>query len=312
MAVDLSVECMGLSFQNPVLVASGTFGYGDEYYDIMPFRLLGGLVTKTITARVRPGNPPPRVVETDAGMLNSIGLANVGLEAFLRDKLPWILQHAGPSRIVVNFAGFSVDEYLELGAVLGRTPGIDALEVNLGCPNVRAGHIHFGADPEGVRQVISGVRGKTALPIVAKLTPNVTDIASLAQNAVEAGADCVSLINTLPGMKIDVQRRKPVLGMGFGGLSGPAIRPVGVACVYKVYQRLRQIGSKAAIIGIGGITSGCDALEYILAGARLVQVGTASFVHPQAAKTVVDELERYCAERNIESISELIGAAHEE
>ncbi|MBN2289102.1 MAG: dihydroorotate dehydrogenase [Candidatus Glassbacteria bacterium] len=310
MAARLTVDCLGLSFQNPVLVASGTFGYGDEYYDIMPFSRLGGLVTKTVTAAPRQGNPPPRVVETDSGMLNSIGLANVGLEVFIREKLPWIVQHAGGARVVVNFAGFSVDEFIGVGAGLAGCRGIDALEVNLGCPNVKAGSIHFGADPATVREVIAGLRGEVGLPLVAKLTPNVADIAALAEVAVEAGADALSLINTLPGMKIDVKKRKPALGMAFGGLSGPALRPVGVACVYKVYRRLQEMGAGVPVIGIGGIATGPDALEYILAGARLVQVGTASFVNPLAAGQVVAELAAWCENEGIGDLSELVGVAH--
>lgn len=306
-----TVRCMGLSFQNPVLVASGTFGYGDEYYDIMPFSSLGGLVTKTITAARREGNPPPRIVETDAGMLNSIGLANVGLECFLAEKLPWIAEHAGPARVIVNIAGFSVDEFVEVAAAVGSRPEVDALEINLGCPNVHAGYIHFGADRESVRRVISGVRKKVSLPVIAKLTPNVTDIASLAEVAIDAGADALSLINTLPGMKIDVAKQRPVLGMGFGGLSGPAIRPVGVACVYKVYQHMQRMGARVPIIGIGGISCGTDALEYILAGASLVQVGTASFVHPQASGNVARQLAEYCETEGIASISDLVGLAQQ-
>ena len=306
-----TVRCMGLSFQNPVLVASGTFGYGDEYYDIMPFSSLGGLVTKTITAARREGNPPPRIVETDAGMLNSIGLANVGLECFLTEKLPWIAKHAGQARVIVNIAGFSVDEYVEVAAAVGSTPGPDALEINLGCPNVRAGYVHFGADPESVHAVISGVRKKVSLPVIAKLTPNVTDIAALAEVAVDAGADALSLINTLPGMKIDLSKRRPVLGMGFGGLSGPAIRPVGVACVYKVYQHMQGMGAQVPIIGIGGICCGADALEYILAGASLVQVGTANFLHPRTPGNVACELAEFCENEQVGNVSDLVGLAHE-
>lgn len=306
-----TVRCMGLSFQNPVLVASGTFGYGDEYYDIMPFSSLGGLVTKTITAARREGNPPPRIVETDAGMLNSIGLANVGLECFLAEKLSWIAEHAGPARVIVNIAGFSVDEFVEVAAAVGSRPEVDALEINLGCPNVHAGYIHFGADRENVRRVISGVRKKVSLPVIAKLTPNVTDIASLAEVAIDTGADALSLINTLPGMKIDVAKQRPVLGMGFGGLSGPAIRPVGVACVYKVYQHMQRMGARVPIIGIGGISCGTDALEYILAGASLVQVGTASFVHPQAPGNVARQLAEYCETEGIASIFDLVGLAQQ-
>ena len=197
-------------------------------------------------------------------------------------------------------------------ARLGRCKGIDALEVNLGCPNVKAGYIHFGAEAAGVREVIGRLRSKVNLPLVAKLSPNVTDIAALAAEAVEAGADALSLINTLPGMKIDVNTRKPVIGMAFGGLSGPAIRPVGVACVYKVFQQIRNMGAEVPIIGIGGICTAWDALEYILAGARLVQVGTAGFVHPRAAQNVIDELAAWCDTEGVDDISDLVGQAHEQ
>ncbi len=306
----LKIRALGLEFQNPVLVASGTFGYGDEYYDVMPFSELGALVTKTITREVRKGNPPPRIVETDSGMLNSIGLANVGLEAFLAEKLPWIVEHAGNSRVVVNVAGFSVDEFIEVASVAGAAKGVDALEVNLGCPNVKAGYVHFGADNESVRTVVGGIRAQVDIPLIAKLTPNVTDIAALAEAAVEAGADALSLINTLPGMKIDVARRKPAIAMGFGGLSGPAIRPVGVACVYKVYQRMVSMDHPVPIVGIGGICNAVHALEYIMAGASMVQVGTGSFLHPQTARQVIEGLDQWCREQGVENISELVGVAH--
>jgi len=310
MAVDLSVHALGLEFQNPVLVASGTFGYGDQYEDIMPIRELGALVTKTITPRMRPGNPPPRVVETDSGMLNTIGLANVGQDEFLREKLPWIIAHRGAARVIVNVAGFADEEFAEVAAAVGEAPGVDALEVNLGCPNVKAGYIHFGADPDSVKRIVSLVRGQVSRPIIAKLSPNVTDIAALAEAAVAAGADAVSLINTLPGMKIDINKRRPVLSQGFGGLSGPAVRPVGVACVYKVYRRLSEAGMSAPIVGIGGIGCGSDALEYILAGASLVQVGTASFVRPRAAAETVAGIAEICARQGVKRVTELVGAAH--
>lgn len=310
MDADLKIRCLGLEFQNPVLVASGTFGYGDEYFDVMPFSELGALVTKTITRQVRKGNPTPRIVETDSGMLNSIGLANVGLDVFLAEKLPWIVEHAGNSRVIVNVAGFSEEEYVEVAEAIGKQAGVDALEVNLGCPNVKAGYIHFGADCESVHRVVTQVREVTGLPLIVKLTPNVTDIAALAASAIEAGADALSLINTLPGMKIDVKRRKPVLALGFGGLSGPAIRPVGVACVYKVYQQMLRMDHPVPIVGIGGICSAEHALEYIMAGASLVQVGTASFVNPHAARHVIEGLIEWLAEREIGSVAELIGAAH--
>ena len=310
MDADLKIRALGLEFANPVLVASGTFGYGDEYWDVMPFSELGAIVTKTITRQVRKGNPAPRIVETDSGMLNSIGLANVGLEVFLAEKLPWIAEHAGDARVIVNVAGFSVEEFIEVAGAVGAAPGVDALEVNLGCPNVKAGYIHFGADCESVRTVIGGIRKVTSLPIIAKLTPNVTDIAALAEAAVEAGAEALSLINTLPGMKIDVKRRKPVLALGFGGLSGPAVRPVGVACVYKVYQQMLRMDHPVPIIGIGGIMNAEHALEYIMAGASMVQVGTASFVQPNSARQVIKGLGEWCDEQGIGSVAELIGAAH--
>ena len=310
MADRLKVHAMGLAFQNPVLVASGTFGYGDEYWEVLPFSRLGGLVTKTITASSREGNPPPRIVETGRGMLNSIGLANVGLEKFLAEKLPWIAEHANQARVVVNVAGFSTEEFVEVASAVGARREVDALEINLGCPNVKAGYIHFGADPESIRRVIAGIRRKANIPLIAKLTPSVTDIAALAEAAVDAGADGLSLINTLPGMKIDVKRCRPVLAMGFGGLSGPAVRPVGVACVYKVYQQLTRMQAPVPIIGIGGITCAADALEYVMAGASLVQVGTQNFVHPQAAGLVIEGLEEYCDSGNTR-LSDLVGIAHE-
>ena len=311
MAALLKIECLGMTFQNPVLVASGTFGYGDEYWEVMPFSELGGIVTKTISRAPRAGNPPPRIAETDSGMLNSIGLANVGLDVFIESKLPWIIEHRGESKVIVNFAGFSEEEYIEVGHRLGKYPQIDALEVNLGCPNVNAGYIHFGACPETVGRVIRGIRENCGIPLFAKLTPNVTDIAALAQAAVEAGASGISLINTMPGMAIDVRRRSPKLALGFGGLSGPAIRPIGVACVYKVYQRLREMGRPdVPIMGIGGIASGEDALEYILAGAALVQVGTANFLHPQMPRKVVNGIRAYCEEHGVEDIRDLVGDAN--
>ena len=306
----LKIKALGLEFQNPVMVASGTFGYGDEYFDVMPFSELGALVTKTITREVRKGNPPPRIVETDSGMLNSIGLANVGLEVFLAEKLPWIVEHAGDANVVVNVAGFSEDEFIEVASEVGAAEGVDALEVNLGCPNVKAGYVHFGADCDTVSSVVSRIVAKVKIPVLVKLTPNVTDIAALAGAAVEAGADALSLINTLPGMKIDVKRRKPVIARGFGGLSGPAVRPVGVACVYKVYQQMLRMDHPVPIVGIGGICNAEHALEYIMAGASLVEVGTASFVNPNAARLVIEGLAGWCGENEVENISDLVGAAH--
>ena len=299
--LDLGVDVGPLHLKNPVLAASGTFGYGQEFETVMDLSRLGGIVTKAITLEPRLGNPTPRIVETASGMLNSIGLANVGVAAFVRDKMPF-LRSCGTA-VIVNVAGRSMDEYVEVARRLDDCPGIHALEINISCPNVKEGGLAFGADPKVAAAVIEAVRGVTQLPLIAKLTPNVTDIAGIAEAVQEVGADAVSLINTLVGMAIDVTRRRPELGGVTGGLSGPAIKPVALAMVWKVAQAVR-----IPVIGMGGIMTAEDALEFMMAGAVAVQVGTANFVDPTSTIWIVEGLEDYLRERGMGSVKEIIGA----
>ncbi len=299
----MEVHAFGLRFANPVLTASGTFGYGSELAGSCPLTALGGLVTKGISLAPRAGNPEPRICETAAGMLNSIGLANVGLRAFLEEKLPF-LRDCG-TRVLVNFFGETEDDYLRCAEGLsGHGPGIDGLELNISCPNVKAGGLEFGVVPEVAGRLCERVRGATDLPLVVKLTPNVTDVVALARACVQGGASGLSLINTLRGMAIDARTRRPRLARVFGGLSGPAIKPVALRLVHEVARA--RLG--VPIIGIGGIMSGEDAAEFLLAGATLVQVGTASFVRPDAAARVAEELLGYCAAQQVSDVSELTGA----
>lgn len=300
----MGVELFGVEFQNPVMVASGTFGYGDEFSDLIGISELGSLVTKTITPEPRAGNPPPRVHETASGMLNSIGLANVGLERFVSEKWPWIADHRGDARVIVNIGGRSAGEFAGMADRITRLEGVDALEVNLSCPNVEAGGAKALARGGRIGEVIRAVRDHSGRPIIAKLSPNhLLGIEEMAAEAVEAGSDALSLINTLLAMDIDVERRRPVLGRGTGGLSGPAILPVGLYAVRAVATAV-----DVPIIGIGGISCAEDALKFLIAGASAVQVGTANFVNPIVCREIVEGLERYIREREIESVSTLIGA----
>jgi dihydroorotate dehydrogenase (NAD+) catalytic subunit len=307
-APNMSVTVGGLTLANPVLAASGTFGYGREYTPHLDLTALGGLVTKGVSLKPRAGNAPPRIRETACGMLNAIGLANVGLEVFLKEKLPFLagLKAKGLA-VVVNLYAESVAEFAELAGSLAEAgaAGVSALEVNVSCPNVKGGGMAFGVDPVAVaevtREVARAVAG--ALPVWVKLTPNVTDPVPLARAALENGAQAVSLINTLLGMAIDARTRRPRLANGYGGLSGPAIKPVGLRMVHQV---ARAIGG-AAIVGLGGIMSGEDAAEYMLAGARAVQVGTASFVDPGACARIAGELMDFCREQGVADVNELVG-----
>ncbi len=301
---DLSVNLGPLHLQNPVTVASGTFGWGDDYADFFPPRMLGALTTKTITLQPREGNPPPRVAETPSGMLNSIGLQNPGLEAFVADILPRV-ERLGPP-VIVSVAGESQEEYLQLAARLAECPSAAALELNLSCPNVPRGGLEFGVDPSVVSQLVAAVRQQWPRTLLVKLSPNVTDIDALAQAAVNAGGDALALINTIIGMRIDVERRRPFLRRGVGGLSGPAIRPVAVRMVWQVHRRLPSV----PLVGMGGIACAEDALEFILAGATAVAVGTANFVNPRAPADVLDGLKAYLEREQETSIRDLIGAAH--
>jgi dihydroorotate dehydrogenase (NAD+) catalytic subunit len=301
MSTDLSIRIGSLRLKNPVLAASGTFGYGEEFSDYIDLKGLGGLITKSISLHPRAGNPPPRIAETPAGMLNAIGLANVGVERFIEEKLPFLRSSGIP--VIVNIACPSVDEYAEVTERLKGCAGLAGIEVNISCPNVEREGMAFGVDPETAHEVIRAVRRRTALPLIAKLTPNVTDIVSIARSVIDAGADAISLINTLVGMAVDVRTRRPKLANVTGGLSGPAVRPVALAMVWKVAQCV-----SVPVIGIGGIMSADDALEFFIAGATAVQIGTAHFVDPEAALRVIEGLRTFLEGEGVESIRDLIGS----
>lgn len=303
MSVSTAVQIAGLRLKNPVMTASGTVGFGEEYAGYVDWSHLGALVIKTVTWEPRAGNPPPRIAETPAGTLNAVGLQNPGVEVLVRDILPRISRCAVP--IIASIAGNTVEEYARLAARLDGVPGIAALELNISCPNVKAGGIVFGTLPEMAAEVVRQAKENTGLPVIAKLTPNVTDIRTIALAAAAAGADALSLINTLTGMVIDVEQRRPLLGNITGGLSGPAVRPVAVRAVWQVYEAV-----DLPLIGMGGIMTARDALEFILAGARAVAVGTAHFVNPGAAAEVAAGLTCYLEEQGIADINELVGAAH--
>lgn len=297
---DLSVSIGSLRLKNPVLVASGTFGYGAEYGRFLDLSRLGGIVTKTLTPTPWPGNPPPRAAETAAGMLNSIGLQNVGVEAFIRDKMPYL--RTLDTALIVNVGGGPLEEFVAVMERLADCAGVDAIEVNMSCPNV-AGGMDFSTDPRRAGDLISTLRRHTHLPLIAKLTPNVTDITEIAASVADSGADAISAINTLRGMAIDVKTRRPRLGAVMGGLSGPAIKPVALAAVYRIVRRV-----SIPVIGIGGIMSAEDALEFLIAGATAIQVGTANFVEPRTGTTVIEGLNDWLKTTAVSSIRELIGS----
>jgi dihydroorotate dehydrogenase (NAD+) catalytic subunit len=285
--------------RNPVLTASGTFGYAQEFEPYLDLNRLGGLIVKTITRLPRAGNPAPRVAETAAGMLNAIGLQNVGVEAFIQEKLPFLRRLAPP--LIVNVAGESVEDFRELTKRLSDQEGVAGIELNISCPNV-AGGLDFSVDPTLTYRVVKAAREATHLPVIPKLSPNVTDIRAVARAAEDGGASGISLINTLLGMAIDVRTRRPKIANITGGLSGPAIRPVAVRMVWQVSSVV-----KVPVLGMGGIVTGEDAAEFILAGATAVAVGTANFLDPTCTGTVIDGLERYCAAHGIWQIRELLG-----
>ena len=300
MTVDLAPSRAGaLVLRNPVLIASGTFGYGTEYQSIFDIQRLGAIICKTATRHPRSGNAPSRIAETPSGMLNSIGLQNVGVEAMVRDKAPTWANWQVP--VIVNIAAESGTEFAEMAGMLDGVSGVAGLELNISCPNV-AGGLDFGTDPVLTAEVVTAVRRSTKLPVIAKLTPNVTDIVSVARACEDAGADAVSLINTLVGMVIDIRARRPILGTVSGGLSGPAIKPVALAAVYRVAG---AVG--IPVIGIGGIRTAEDALEFMMAGASAVQVGSVSFVHPWTAPTILSGLEAWCHDEGITAIRDLVG-----
>ncbi|MDI6801616.1 MAG: dihydroorotate dehydrogenase [Thermodesulfovibrionales bacterium] len=298
---NLSVNIAGLKLKNPVMTASGTFGYGEEYSEFVDLNKLGAIVVKGLSLIPKDGNPTPRVVETPAGMLNAIGLQNVGIKAFIKGKLPFLRQFQTP--VIANFFGDSIDEYVRAAGELSSADGIHALEMNISCPNKQAGWIVFGTDPKIMEQVIAAVRRTTALPLIVKLSPNVTDIGFMSKVAENSGADAISLINTITGMVVNIKERKPVLANITGGLSGPAIRPVAVRMVWEVYKSVR-----IPIIGMGGIMTANDALEFLIAGARAVAVGTANFVNPTATIEIIQGIERFLAEDGLSDINEIIGS----
>lgn len=302
---DLTVRLGPLELKNPVIAASGTFGYGEEYASLVDLNRLGAVVVKGLSLKPMAGNPPPRIVETPGGMLNAIGLANIGVEAFLKEKLPRL--RGVDTQVIVNIYGHHIDEYGELASALKGVPGIAALEVNISCPNVECGGMAFGVDPEVSARVTERVVRNTDKPVIVKLSPNVTDIRVIAGAVEGAGAHAVSLINTLTGMAIDVERRRPVLANGVGGLSGPAIKPVAVRMVYQVSRAVR-----IPVIGLGGIMDHRDALEFLLAGASAVQVGTANFVNPRACLDILDGLREYCTAQGVGAIAALVGALRTE
>jgi dihydroorotate dehydrogenase (NAD+) catalytic subunit len=298
--MNLEVSIGRLKLKNPVMTASGTFGYGEEYSEFIDLSRLGAVVVKGLSLLPKEGNPPPRIVETASGMLNSIGLQNIGIERFIKEKLPFLKQFN--TAVIVNFFGDSIEEYVSAAQRLSCADGIDALEMNISCPNKQAGWCIFGTDPKVTYDVVSAVRKKTDRTLIVKLSPNVTDIALMAKVAEDAGADAVSLINTLTGMAIDIQTRKPRLANIRGGLSGPAIKPIAVRMVYEVKQAVQ-----VPIIGMGGIMNSDDAIEFIIAGATAVAVGTANFVNPAATIEILDGIAEYMKAHEIEDISSLTG-----
>lgn len=299
---DLSVDLGPLKLRNPILTASGTFGYGLEFEPYLKLNELGGFVTKGLSPKPREGNPPPRIVETPAGMLNTIGLQNVGVDAFISEKLPILKER--DTAVIANVFGEAEAGYVEVCQKLEQAGGIAAIELNVSCPNTEEGGMIFGNDAAALARVTAASRAATTLPLIVKLSPNVTDIRLTARAAVDAGADMLSLVNTFVGMAMDVERRQPVLKNVSGGLSGPAIRPLAVWLTWQVAQAV-----DVPLIGMGGIASAEDAIEFFLAGATAVQIGTSNFVHPDGSIRILRELESWLAAREIASVKELVGAA---
>lgn len=300
MARDLSVRVGALELPNPLIAASGCFGYGLEYEHVVDLSLLGGVVSKGLFMKERQGHPPPRIVETPAGMINAIGLQGIGVHRFVNEKLPK-LRDTG-ARTFVNVCGTTLDEYVEVSKVLSQAEGVAAIELNISCPNIKEGGIQFGCSLTGTYDVVSAVKKATHLPVIPKLTPNVTDVASFARAAEDAGADAISLVNTFLAMAIDVETRRPKISNVLGGLSGPAIRPIAVRMVWECYKLV-----KIPIIGMGGITDARDVIEFMLAGATAVQIGTQNFVDPFVWSKVIDGLQDYMARHQVKKLSDLIG-----
>jgi dihydroorotate dehydrogenase (NAD+) catalytic subunit len=302
MKPSLETDLCGIKLKNPVMVASGTFGYGEEFQEgLYDIKRLGAVVTKGISLRPRQGNEMPRVCETASGMLNAIGLANVGADKFLSEKLPYLLKNG--ATVIANVFGSSIEEYVEVAAKMDGADGVAAIELNISCPNVKSGGVQFGTDPLAASEVVREVKKVYKRPLIVKLSPLVSDIKGMARACVNSGADAISLINTIPAMAVDVKTRRPRLANVVGGLSGPAIKPVAVRLVYEVAKAV-----DVPVIGLGGISTLEDALEFFLVGARAIQIGTANFTRPNAAIELIDELKKYFASEKISSISEIVGA----
>ncbi len=296
----MAVNLGRLKLNNPVMSASGTFGYGEEYAGYIDLNRLGAVVVKGLSLKPRLGNPPPRIMETASGMLNSIGLQNIGVDAFIEEKLPFLRKY--DTAVIANIYGETYDEFKKVAKKLSSAKGVHALEVNISCPNVKKGGVCFGTDPKIAARVTRTVKDETGLPVIVKLTPNVTDIAAIAQAVEKAGADIISLINTLTGMSIDLKTRSPHLKNITGGLSGPAIKPVALRMVWQVIQKI-----SIPVIGIGGIMTAEDALEFLILGAKAVQIGTANFVNPHATLNVIEGIKNYLIDHKIRDINEIIG-----
>lgn len=298
-AIDMAVDLKGLTLENPIMAASGTFGFGREYGEYLDLNTLGGIMVKGLTLEERKGNQVPRVAETPMGMLNSVGLQNPGVEAFIQEELPYLSQFN--TRVIANINGNTIEEYCRIAERLSDT-GVDALELNISCPNVKEGGVAFGRDPEMVYKVTKSVREHTKKYLIVKLSPNVRDIREVARAAEEGGADCLSLINTLIGMAIDIEQQKPILARGIGGLSGPAVKPVALRMVYETAQTV-----DIPIIGMGGISSAQDAIEFLLAGASAIAVGTANFINPFVTAEIYEGIRAYLERKGYTSVNDIIG-----
>jgi len=294
----------GLIIKNPVMTASGTFGYGEEYAPYCDINRLGAVIVKGVSLEPRAGNPPPRIMETPCGMLNAVGLENPGVKIFVKEKLPFLRQYN--IAVIVNVYGETLDEYKQVVDIVSDSEGVHGLEINISCPNVKKGGIVFGTDPDMAYEITKEVKSVTDLPVLVKLTPNVTDICGIAESVQAAGADAISLINTLTGMSVDIEQRTPHLKNITGGLSGPAIKPIALRMVWQVVKRVT-----IPVIGVGGITSARDAMEFLIVGARAVQVGTAHFINPRAAVNIIDTMSDYFVKHNIKDVNEFIGTLHE-
>ena len=299
----LAVTAAGIDFQNPVLLAAGTAAYGRELSSVINIDALGGLITKAVSVERRHGARAPRVAEFDGGMINAVGLANPGVDEVLAEHLPWLARNVHSAKVLVNVVGNRSEEFASVVSLLDDSPAVSGYELNVSCPNVRAGGMEFGADPSTLTEVISRSRAATKKPIFVKLSPTLQDIGSSARTAADAGADGISVVNTLPGLVIDVEARKPVLGFGTGGVSGPGLLPVGVLATYKVAKAVRL-----PVIGVGGISKASDIVQYVLAGASLVAVGTAAMQQPKLPEKLVNDLEKWCRKNGVRALSELRGS----